>query len=155
MAVLNLGNVLPTKKGSRTWKHAILAIFPLAMIDTRGPGGGTSHPVLFLCHILLWTASWQNQQYGICTQRRLRSAWASAQSDQSSLCAHLLAKDPSFLHAHSEDSDQTGRMPKLIWVFAGRTCHFCWFCYEAALIILCHRRLHYCCQCKRYQPWFF
>ena len=22
--------------------------------------------------------------------------------------------------AHSEDSDQTGRMPKLIWVFAGR-----------------------------------
>ena len=26
--------------------------------------------------------------------------------------------------AHSEDSDQTGRMPRLIWVFAGRTCHF-------------------------------
>ena len=24
--------------------------------------------------------------------------------------------------AHSEDSDQTGRMPRLIWVFAGRTC---------------------------------
>ena len=29
--------------------------------------------------------------------------------------------DPSFLHADSEDSDQTGRMPKLILVFAGRT----------------------------------
>ena len=29
--------------------------------------------------------------------------------------------DPSFLHADSEDSDQTGRMPRLIWVFAGRT----------------------------------
>ena len=28
---------------------------------------------------------------------------------------------PSFLHADSEDSDQTGRMPRLIWVFAGRT----------------------------------
>ena len=25
--------------------------------------------------------------------------------------------------AHYEDSDQTGRMPRLIWVFAGRTCH--------------------------------
>ena len=25
------------------------------------------------------------------------------------------------LHADSEDSDQTGRMPRLIWVFAGRT----------------------------------
>ena len=35
----------------------------------------------------------------------------SAQSDQSSLC----------LPADSEDSDQTGRMPRLIWVFAGRT----------------------------------
>ena len=25
-----------------------------------------------------------------------------------------VAKDPSFLHADSEDSDQTGRMPRLI-----------------------------------------
>ena len=29
--------------------------------------------------------------------------------------------------AHSEDSDQTGWMPRLIWVFAGRTCHFVGF----------------------------
>ena len=29
--------------------------------------------------------------------------------------------------AHSEDSDQTGRMPRLIWVFAGRICHFVGF----------------------------
>ena len=29
-----------------------------------------------------------------------------------------------FLHADSEDSGQTGRMPRLIWVFVGRTCHF-------------------------------
>ena len=68
----------------------------------------------------------------VCAQRRLRSAWASTQSDQSlrcacpgwsesSLCAHWVAKDPSFLHADSGDSDQTGRMPRLIWVFAGRT----------------------------------
>ena len=44
----------------------------------------------------------------MCAQRRLGSAWASAQSDQSSLCAQWVAKDPSFLHADSEDSDQTG-----------------------------------------------
>ena len=62
-----------------------------------------------------------------CAQRRLRSAWASAQSDQSSLCTRWVAKDPSFPHADSEDSDQTGRMPRLIWVFAGRTCHFVGF----------------------------
>ena len=40
---------------------------------------------------------------------------------ESSRCAHWVAKDPSFLHADSEDSDQTGRMPRLIQVFARRT----------------------------------
>ena len=39
----------------------------------------------------------------------------------SSLCTQWIAKDTSFLHADSEDSDQTGRMPRLSWVFAGRT----------------------------------
>ena len=28
---------------------------------------------------------------------------------------------------HSTDSDQTGQMPRLIWVFAGRACHFVGF----------------------------
>ena len=32
----------------------------------------------------------------------------------SSLLAQWVAKDPRFLHADSEDSDQTGRMPRLI-----------------------------------------
>ena len=54
----------------------------------------------------------------VCAQRRLGSAWASAESLVSawrnfgSLATHWV---------HSEDSDQTGRMPKLIWVFARRT----------------------------------
>ena len=52
----------------------------------------------------------------------IRLVWS-----ESSLCAQWVAKDPSFLHADSEDSDQTGRMPRLIWVFAGRTCHFVGF----------------------------
>ena len=38
---------------------------------------------------------------------------------ESSLCAQWVAKDPSFLHADSKDSNQTGRMP-------------CWFCHEVA-----------------------
>ena len=46
----------------------------------------------------------------------IRPVWS-----ESSLCAQWVAKDPSVLHADSEDSDQTGRMPRLIWVFAGRT----------------------------------
>ena len=53
----------------------------------------------------------------LCAQPRLRSVWASAQSDQSLRCAfngQLLAKDPSFLHAESKETDQAGRMPRLI-----------------------------------------
>ena len=46
---------------------------------------------------------------------------------ESSLCAQWVAKDLMFLHGDSEDSDQTGRMPRLIWVFAGRTCHIVGF----------------------------
>ena len=38
-----------------------------------------------------------------CTQWRLRSAWASIQSNQSSLCAQWVPKDPISLHADSED----------------------------------------------------
>ena len=40
---------------------------------------------------------------------------------ESSLYTQWVAKDPSFLHADSEDSDETGRMARLIWVFAGHT----------------------------------
>ena len=34
----------------------------------------------------VWVTSWQNQQNDFCAQWRLRSAWASAQSDQSLCC---------------------------------------------------------------------
>ena len=57
----------------------------------------------------------------LCAQRRLRSAWASAHSDQSSLCTQWVSKDPSNLHVDSENTDQNRRMPRLIWVFAGTT----------------------------------
>ena len=46
----------------------------------------------------------------------IRPVWS-----ESSLCAQWVAKDPRFLHADSEDSDQTGRKPRLIWVFTKRT----------------------------------
>ena len=37
------------------------------------------------------------------------------------------SQGPNFLHADSEDSDQTGRMPRLIRVFAGHTWQFVGF----------------------------
>ena len=46
----------------------------------------------------------------------IRPVWS-----ESSLCAQCVAKDRKFLHADSEDSNQTGRMPRLIYIFAGRT----------------------------------
>ena len=46
---------------------------------------------------------------------------------ESSLCTQREAKDPSFLHADSKDSDQTEQTPRLIWDFAGCTCHFVGF----------------------------
>ena len=45
--------------------------------------------------------------------------------------------------AHSEDSDQTGRMPRLIWVFAGRTCHFVGFVMRWLKYALRWRRIDF------------
>ena len=56
----------------------------------------------------------------------IRPVWS-----KSSLCAHWVTKDQMFLYADSEDSDQTGRMPRLFWVFSGHKVIF-WFCYVAA-----------------------
>ena len=67
----------------------------------------------YLSHDMTKPTKW------LCAQRRFRSAWASAQSsllppwrNLGSLATHW---------AHSKDSDQTGQMPRLIWVFAGCT----------------------------------
>ena len=46
---------------------------------------------------------------------------------ETSLCNLWTAKNQTFLHADREDSDQTGRMPRLIWVFAGRIGQFAGF----------------------------
>ena len=56
---------------------------------------------------------------------------SSKDSDQPghpySLISLPCAKDPNFLHEHREDSDQTGQIPRLIWVFNGQTGHFVGF----------------------------
>ena len=70
----------------------------------------------------IWASAWQNLQNGMCSQGRFRSTWASTQSDQSLLCTQWVTKDPSFLYANSEDSDETGWMPRLI--FAELSCNF-------------------------------
>ena len=69
----------------------------------------------------------------------IHSVWS-----ESSLCTQWVAKGPMFLHADSEDSDQTGRMPRLIWVFAGAQIIllvFSWGCsfYDQSPLKICGR----------------
>ena len=48
---------------------------------------------------------------------RIRAVWS-----ESSLGAFRIAKDAKILYADIEDSEQTARMRRLIWVFVRRTC---------------------------------
>ena len=64
-------------------------------------------------------AAWQNQQNDLCAQRRLRSAWASAQSDQSLCCPHEETLGPQLPIGRTAKTDQTGQMPRRIWVLVG------------------------------------
>ena len=87
---------------------------------------------------LIWAALWQNQQNGMCAQRRLRSAWASVQSDQSSLFAWRKLGSLATHWAHGEDSDQTGRIIRPVWSesLLGARPH-CWFCHEGGSFSVC------------------
>ena len=82
--------------------------------------------------VFLWHGSYMSHHLTKPTKWRAPredsgSALASTQSNQSALCAQWVAKDSRFLHVDSDDSDQTGWMPRLIWDFSGHTCHFVHF----------------------------
>ena len=53
-------------------------------------------------------AAWQNQQNDMYAQRRQIGLGIHTVWSESSVCAQWVAKDQRFLHANSEDSDQTG-----------------------------------------------
>ena len=55
----------------------------------------------------------------VCSQRRLRSAWASTHLIRVFVVLINKAGSLATQWVHSENSDQTGRMPRLIWVFTG------------------------------------
>ena len=54
----------------------------------------------------------------------LKSSWASAQSDQSLRCSHGETLVPQLPTECTAKTDQTGQMPRLIWVLSGRIDHF-------------------------------
>ena len=65
---------------------------------------------------LNWTAAWQNQQNDLCAQRRLRSALASAQSDQSSQSAWRNLGSLATYWVHCEDSVDAQADLSLRWL---------------------------------------
>ena len=73
----------------------------------------------------IWANSWQNQQNGMSAQGRLRLA--STQSEESLRCPHEETLGPQLPIEYTVKTDQTGRMLRLIWVFARRTGHFVGF----------------------------
>ena len=58
----------------------------------------------------------------------IRPVWS-----ESSLAAWRKLGSLATNWVHGKASDQTGWMPKLIWVFTGHKCRF-WFCHEAAQV---------------------
>ena len=69
-----------------------------------------------MSHLMTKPTKWHVRTTKTQISLGIRPVWS-----EYSLCAQWVAKDPRFLHADSEDSDQTGRMPRLSWVFAGCT----------------------------------
>ena len=66
----------------------------------------------------------------MCGQQKFRSAWASAQSDKSSLSAWRKLGSLAAHWVHSEDCDQTGRMPRLI-------CRRCPHTHFVGFVVFC------------------
>ena len=58
-----------------------------------------------------WATSWETQRNDVCALRRLRSAWASAQSDQSSLCTQWVTKEQRLLSRTAKTLIRLGGCP--------------------------------------------
>ena len=112
----------------------------------------------------MWVVMWEIVPHDMCAQHRLKSACDSAQSDQSLYCPHKKTtknkqtnkketnkpkktknKKTNFAplaiqNAPREDSDQTVRMRRLIWIFTVRTCR--------KVCFLTLRRVYVCSKTK-------
>ena len=80
---------------------------------------------------IMSAATWQNQQ-NVCAQRRLRSVWASAQSDQSLCCAlNGSLKTQDFFMRTAKTLIRLGGCPGWSESSLGAQ-SLCWFCRVAA-----------------------
>ena len=88
----------------------------------------------------IWATSWQNKQNDMCAQQTQISLGIRQVGSESSLCTQWIAKNPSFLHADSEDWTHWADAQADLSL---RCLHMsvCWFCHVAA-----HLYFH-CFQC--------
>ena len=121
-----LPNVTGVKKahgpiGTRTQdlSHIVRALWPLSYRATRS----TCDMRISLYSNFFWTrvcnsfiSCTYEPRHDKTNKMAVRPVWS-----ESSLSAWRKLGSLATHWAHSEDSDQTGRMPMLIWVFAGRT----------------------------------
>ena len=81
------------------------------------PNKRTIHSVSHnLSHLMTKPTKWHVRPAKTQISLGIHPVWS-----ESSMSACRKLGSPATHWAHSEDSDQTGRMPRLIWVFAGRT----------------------------------
>ena len=107
-----------------------------------------------VCFDILKGAVWSGSIYTVCTDLSVWNGYVQSEAwlwhllgilyepwhDKTNKVSVRPAKTQISLGirhwAHSEDSDQTGQMPRLIWIFAGCICHFVGF---LMLWIICQR----------------
>ena len=90
----------------------------------------------------IWAASWQNPtKWHVRPAKTQISLGIHPVWSESSLSARRKLGSLATHWAHREDSDQTGRMPRLIWIFARRTDHFVGFVTRRLIYSGLHRDL--------------
>ena len=91
--------------------------------------------VAFVIALSIWAPVTKPTKW-VCSQRRLRSAWASAQPDQSLRCPHEESLDPELPNERTAKTlIRLGGCPGWSESSLGAQAH-CWFCHEAAHIAM-------------------
>ena len=82
---------------------------------------------IFICLIIFWYRWWYHWYNDHVSWTKIEAMCRYIYPTPSMFQRYQLLGSLATHWAHSEDSDQTGRMPRLIWVFSGRSCNFVGF----------------------------
>ena len=109
-----------TTKKSKKKKYSIFLWISKNYNNFMKPGAyDYSEHLQHMSRLMTKPTKWHVRPAKIQISLGIRPDWS-----ESSLSAWRKLGSSATHWAHNEDSDQTGRMPRLIWVFAGRTCLF-------------------------------